>query len=51
MNIKRQERKEARKQRDQERNKRRQAKEVNGFPMSALISETEADKLRKAVRG
>lgn len=44
------ERKEARKQRDQERKRKRQAKEVNGFPVSALISEDEADRLRQAVR-
>ena len=44
------ERKEARKRRDQERKRRRQAKEVNGFPVSALISEEKADKLRKVVR-
>jgi hypothetical protein len=43
-------RKETHKERDQERNRRRQAKEVNGFPISSLISEEEADKLHKAVR-
>lgn len=45
-----QQRKETRKKREQERRKSRRTKETNGFPMTALISEEEADKLRKAVR-
>nr|WP_259549377.1 hypothetical protein [Heyndrickxia oleronia] len=47
---KNQERKKVSKQRDQERKRKRQAKEINGFPISALITEEEADKLRKAIR-
>jgi hypothetical protein len=49
MDVK-QQRKETCKQRDQERRKNRRTKETNSFPMSAVISEEEADKLRKAVR-